>query len=176
MVNGRLIVRAPMLPARELPWRQRSLGGLQGHTVDPHQFLGLEVNQRAAAIAELVLWIGHLQWHVRTKGGMPSDPILRAFKNIVVKDAVLDWRGSAQVGSGTAAADGRASTRPDGREHPQRPTWPDAEFIVGNPPFIGGKDIRGRLGDAYAEALWVAHPRLGFVSALGDGFVLRRAA
>ena len=36
------------------------------HTVDPHQFLGLEINPRAAAIAELVLWIGYLQWHFRT--------------------------------------------------------------------------------------------------------------
>ena len=38
---------------------QEALTGLQGHTIDPHQFLGLEVNPRAAAIAELVLWIGH---------------------------------------------------------------------------------------------------------------------
>ncbi len=30
----------------------------EGLTVDPHQFLGLELNPRAAAIAELVLWIG----------------------------------------------------------------------------------------------------------------------
>ena len=68
---------------------QEALTGLEGHSVDPHQFLGLEANPRAAAIAELVLWIGHLQWHIRTKGGLPSEPILRAFKNIVVKDAVL---------------------------------------------------------------------------------------
>ncbi len=63
---------------------------LAGHTVDPHQFLGLEINPRAAAIAELVLWIGHLQWHFRTQGGMPAEPILRAFHNIQVKDAVLE--------------------------------------------------------------------------------------
>ena len=37
-------------------------------TVDPHQFLGIEINPRAAAIAELVLWIGYLQWHFRTRG------------------------------------------------------------------------------------------------------------
>ena len=41
---------------------------LETHTVDPHQFLGLEINPRAAAIAELVLWIGYLQWHFRTRG------------------------------------------------------------------------------------------------------------
>jgi hypothetical protein len=32
--------------------------------------------------------------------------------------------------------------------------WPQADFIVGNPPFIGGKDLRQELGDGYAEALW----------------------
>ena len=52
----------------------RSLGETQtvfegtGHSVDPHQFLGIEINPRAAAIAELVLWIGYLQWHFRTFG------------------------------------------------------------------------------------------------------------
>lgn len=66
---------------------QEALTGLEGMSVDPRQFLGLEINPRAVAIAELVLWIGHLQWHIRTKGGLPSEPILRAFKNIVVRDA-----------------------------------------------------------------------------------------
>jgi hypothetical protein len=49
---------------------QEALRGLGQHTIDPHQFLGLEINPRAAAIAELVLWIGYLQWHFRTKGGI----------------------------------------------------------------------------------------------------------
>ncbi|MCB5945838.1 DNA methyltransferase, partial [Acidocella sp. KAb 2-4] len=114
---------------------QQKLAELTGATVDPHQFLGLELNPRAAGIAELVLWIGYLQWHLRTKGGFPGEPILRDFKNIVRVDAVLDNSGT----------------------RPKRPKWPEAEFIVGNPPFIGGKDIRARLGDEYTEALWAAH-------------------
>src|ERR1035437_4057066 len=61
------------------------------HTVDPHQFLGLEINPRAAALAELVLWIGYLQWHFRTRGQtMPAEPVLKNFKNIQCRDAVLD--------------------------------------------------------------------------------------
>jgi hypothetical protein len=35
--------------------------------------------------------------------------------------------------------------------------WPEADFIVGNPPFIGGKDIRAELGDGYVEALRKAY-------------------
>ncbi len=65
---------------------------LAGHTVDPHQFLGLELNPWAAAVAELVLWIGYLQWHFRTHGkASPAEPVLRDFRNIENRDAVLDW-------------------------------------------------------------------------------------
>jgi hypothetical protein len=130
---------------------QEALRGLGQHTIDPHQFLGLEINPRAAAIAELVLWIGYLQWHFRTKGGIPSEPILHKFKNIEVKNAVLTWEGYPvpQFVEGKEAY-----------PNPKRPTWPTAEFIVGNPPFIGGKDIRERLGSAYAEALWSVHKHI----------------
>ena len=117
---------------------QEALTGLEGHTVDPHQFLGLEINPRAAAIAELVLWIGHLQCHLRTRGGLPNDPILKDFRNIEARDAILV-----------------ADAVP-----PSRAAWPAADFIVGNPPFTGGKDLRARLGEPYATALWAAHPQM----------------
>lgn len=124
-------------------------------TVDPHQFLGMELNRRAAAIAELVVWLGYLQWHFRTKGAAPSEPILRDFQNIKVMDAVLTWDGWPVPKIETV--DGkRVETFPNAR----RPDWPEAEFIVGNPPFIGGKDIRAAQGDAYAEALWQVHTHI----------------
>ena len=133
-----------------------SLGGqeratwLDKQNVDPHQFLGMEINPRAAAIAELVLWIGFLQWHFRTRANPPSPPILQAFKNIQIKDAVL----KADV-SLARDASGKPLMRPGPDSYamevyrydsPRRPEWPEAEFIVGNPPFIGGKDLRARLG------------------------------
>lgn len=31
------------------------------------QLLDLEINERAARLAKLVLWIGYLQWHIRTR-------------------------------------------------------------------------------------------------------------
>ncbi len=130
---------------------QEALSGLEGHTVDPHQFLGMEINPRAAAIAELVLWIGHLQGHLRTRGGLPGDPVLRAFSNIAVRDAVLE-SDRDPIGVVAGSAVDAAVYR-----NPRRPEWPPAEFIVGNPPFMGGKDLRARLGDAHAEALWKAN-------------------
>lgn len=164
----------------ELGEEQTSLA-LSGHTVDPHQFLGIEVNPWAAAVAELVLWIGYLQWHYRTHGqAAPSEPVLRDFRNIECRDAVLTWTDRTQ----RMDDDGRRVTRWDGvttMRHPATgeevpdPTartqvwdyaepraakWPAATFIVGNPPFIGASRMRDALGDGYVEALWKAYPKV----------------
>ena len=153
---------------------------LGGATVDPHQFLGLDVNPRAVPVAELVLWIGYLQWHFRTHGAAPpAEPILRDFKTIREADALLSYARTEEVRD----AGGRAVTRWGGatRPHPvtgertpdetdrvavlrpagAKPTpWPEADFIVGNPPFVAGKDMRDELGDGYAGALWAAYPKV----------------
>ena len=144
---------------------QEALGGLEGHTVDPHQFIGLELNPRAVAIAELVLWIGHLQWHIRTKGGMPSEPILRAFKNIIATDAVLQAQASPlrdQLGKPqTRPGPGGTTLSALVYKNPRQPEWPIAEFIVGNPPFIGkGEPMRTAFGQAYLDGLKIAHPNM----------------
>jgi hypothetical protein len=145
-----------------------------GLTVDPHQFLGLEINPRAAAIAELVLWIGYLQWHFRTRGHvMPEQPVLRDFQNIEHRDAVLAYDRVELVtderGVPVSRWDGRTTKKhpvtgeevPDETArvpieryvNPRKAEWPEADFVVGNPPFIGAGNIRRALGDGYAEAL-----------------------
>ncbi|MBL0029137.1 MAG: hypothetical protein IPO95_08720 [Rhodanobacteraceae bacterium] len=91
----------------ELGFRQTglALGGeradaLGGETVDPHNLLGIELNPRAAAIAEVVLWIGYLQWHFRTRGDVhPPVPVIRDFRNIENRDAVLAYDRVEVVGS-----------------------------------------------------------------------------
>ena len=154
---------------------------LAGHTVDPHQFLGLELNPWAAAVAELVLWIGFLQWHFRTHGkASPAEPVLRDFKNIENRDAVLTCQGTQPrldaSGAPVTRWDGITTTThpvtgeqvPDAAARtpvldylkPAPAKWPEADFIVGNPPFIGASRIRDALGDGYAEALWKAHPKM----------------
>ena len=163
----------------ELGETQGSLG-LAGYTVDPHQFLGIELNPWAAAVAELVLWIGYLQWHYRTHGkATPSEPILRDFRNIECRDAVLTWSGRTErmdaEGHPVTRWDGTTTMRhpatgeevpdPEARlqvwdyAEPKPAKWPEATFIVGNPPFIGASRMREALGDGYVEALWKAQPR-----------------
>ncbi|MFZ5719074.1 MAG: class I SAM-dependent DNA methyltransferase [Pseudomonadota bacterium] len=132
---------------------------MAGETVDPHQFLGLELNPRAAAIAELVIWIGYLQWHYRNHESHPAEPILRAFNNINFGrregyDAVLTWDGYP-----LPSVEEKDGQRVETYPNPRRPEWPEAEFIVGNPPFLGkGAAMRGPLGDGYVDALRAAHP------------------
>jgi hypothetical protein len=144
---------------------QARFAGYELKTIDPHQFLGLEVNPRAAAIAELVLWIGFLQWHFRTRGGVPPEPILKDFKTIKVADAVLSWSARELARDER----GRPLERTDAEgnrvevyryANPKRPEWPAADYIVGNPPFVGGSYIRGRMGEGYVEALWAAHKHM----------------
>jgi hypothetical protein len=146
----------------------------EGLTVDPHQFLGIELNPRAAAVAELVLWIGYLQWHFRTRGNaQPPQPVLKDFANIECRDGVLAYERAVVA----LDADGKPITRWDGitfKTHPvtgeqipdeavqvtqwnyinpSKTEWPQADFIVGNPPFIGAVPMRAALGNGYVEAL-----------------------
>ena len=144
---------------------QARFAGYELKTIDPHQFLGLEVNPRAAAITELVLWIGYLQWHFRTRGGMPPEPILRDFKTIEVRDAVLAWDAKELARDEHACLIARTDAKGNKVEvyrykNPKRPEWPEADYIVGNPPFTAGQNFREQFGDEYAEALWKVHPNI----------------
>lgn len=158
-------------------------GGLDmgGASVDPHQFLGIEKNPRAVPVAELVLWIGYLQWHFRTRGNAPpAEPILRDFKNIREGDALLTYEREDverdAKGDPITRWGGRTKLHPiTGEDVPDetdrvlilrpvgaKPTpWPEAEFIVSNFPFVAGKDLRAELGGGYAEELWRTYPKVG---------------
>ncbi len=150
-----------------------------GETVDPHNLLGIELNPRAAAIAEVVLWIGYLQWHYRTRGDVhPPQPVVRDFRNIECRDAVLAfdhvevvtdergvpvtrWDGETMKPSpvtGEPVPDETARKPVERYVNPRKSTWPEADFVVGNPPFIGNKRMRTALGDGYVEALRGAWP------------------
>lgn len=147
---------------------------LEGLTVDPHQFLGMEINPRAAKIAEMVLWIGYLQWHFRTYGKVnPPEPVLRDFHNIEHRDALITYDAVELV----TDESGKPLTRWDGISYkpspitgepipdesaqveqcryinPRKAEWPQADYIVGNPPFIGASTMRRALGDGYVDAV-----------------------
>ncbi|HNK06484.1 MAG TPA: class I SAM-dependent DNA methyltransferase [Giesbergeria sp.] len=155
--------------------------GFEGETVTLQQLRGIELNERAAALAELVLWIGYLQWHIRTRGhASVATPVVHNYGNIECRDAVLAW--DAQELAYDDA--GRLLSRWDGRSYQPHPVtgepvpdeaaqvpqwryigarkadWPPADFIVGNPPFIGASSMRAALGDGYVQALRGAWPEV----------------
>ena len=101
--------------------------------IHPRQFLGIELNRYAHEIAGMVLWIGYLQW-LRAHDDSESPilearhtPLLEKLDGLQNVDALLD-QGEPRA-------------------------WPEVDYIVGNPPFLGSQPMRGRLGDDYVDAL-----------------------
>lgn len=147
--------------------------------VDPHQFLGIEINSRAAAIAELVLWIGYIQWQLKTVYGtrLPK-PVLKTFHNIECRDAILDYDQKEpllnRVGQPITRWDGETlkphpTTGEPVPDHkfrvpawryinPRKARWPAAHFIIGHPPSMDSARVHALYGDAYTEILRAAHP------------------
>jgi type II restriction/modification system DNA methylase subunit YeeA len=106
--------------------------------VGPGQLAGLEVNEYARELAQVVVWIGYLQWMTANGFQVNRDPVLEPLETIRLQDALLD------------------------RSDPERPKeaeWPAADFIIGNPPFLGAKKLRSELGDDYTKALFAVFGR-----------------
>jgi type II restriction/modification system DNA methylase subunit YeeA len=101
--------------------------------VSPTQLYGIETEFYAHELASIVVWIGFLQW--KHEHGIIDDrePILQKLDNIQHADAILRYDAEGQ---------------------PYEPEWPQADYIVGNPPFLGGKSLRRELGDKYVDDLF----------------------
>jgi hypothetical protein len=101
-------------------------------SVGPEALRGIEINKYAAELARVTIWIGEIQWMLRNGFAASRAPILRPLDNIECRDAVLNDDGSEA-------------------------TWPTAEVIVGNPPFLGDRKIIGTLGEDSARRLRAAY-------------------
>ena len=143
---------------------------LQGVTVDPHQLLGIELNPRAAEIAEMVLWIGYLQWHFRTRGQscrrsrcsrisqhrMPRCRARLRPRRIRHRRArrarlALGWKTMKKHPVTVRMCRTRRRATPVERYvNPRKAEWPAADFVIGNPPFIGTSEC----GMHWAMATW----------------------
>ncbi|MBZ0089589.1 MAG: class I SAM-dependent DNA methyltransferase, partial [Thermoanaerobaculia bacterium] len=93
---------------------------IREHRVTPEQFRGIEVKRWAKEIAELVLWIGYLQWQVRQTGEATAipEPVLRDYDNIECRDAVLAWDGDPEL---ARDEQGKPVTRWDGTTYKKSP-------------------------------------------------------
>lgn len=114
--------------------------------VYPGQLHGIEINDYAAELARVSIWIGYLQWLHANADRTNRRPILVPLNTIECRDAILNWED----------ADGNALQRYEkgaicaGVAH-----WPETEFIIGNPPFLGSKLFRKwGLPDPYIDAMY----------------------
>lgn len=116
--------------------------------LDTAQLLGLEVEPRVREVAALVLGIGALQAHLRSYGTSHPLPasVFADRGSLQCRDAVLTGGGAE------AGADGPAAPRPA--------AWPPADFVIGNPPFIGSRLMRATQGAGYTQALRAAYPEM----------------
>ena len=94
--------------------------------VNPGQLYLIEINTYAHSLAQVTVQIGYIQW-LRAHGyGSPKEPIL------------------LQLDKNFLQADALFTD------------WPEVDFIVSNPPFLGGKLMRGQLGNDYMDKLFAA--------------------
>ena len=104
--------------------------------VSPGQFYGIEIDPYASELARTALWIGHLQWLIGNGHQYNREPVLGSLKTIECRDAIIDLSDP---------------------ERPAEPEWPAADYIVGNPPFLGHSPFREQLGDEYADAVYALY-------------------
>jgi type II restriction/modification system DNA methylase subunit YeeA len=121
--------------------------GLEPRTplVGPEIVHGIEINTLAAELARTTIWIGDIQWRIRNGIYARPEPILRKLDAIECRDALIEKNDDGTF---------------------REASWPPAEFIVGNPPFLGIRLMRTGLGDETVEALF--HVYKGRVSREAD--------
>ena len=94
----------------------------------PHNVLGIELNEYAAELARVTVWIGELQWRLAHGYEFKTNPVLDTLEHIECRDALL------------AEGGGEAE-------------WPAADVVVGNPPFLGDRKMIRELGEDYTTLL-----------------------
>ncbi|MFN5650421.1 MAG: DNA methyltransferase, partial [Actinomycetes bacterium] len=148
---------------------------LRMQEIGPKNFLGIEVKPWAREIAELTLWIGFHQYWKRHHHVQPPEPVLMDTGTLELRDAVLSWDSVRHLPerdrpdpmprivhpvTGELVPD-PAATLPYMEHAGARPApWPEADFIVGNPPYLGSKRMLTVMGDGYVDALRAAYPEV----------------
>ena len=100
--------------------------------IGPANVKGIEINPYAAELARVSVWIGEIQWMRRNGADEVRNPILKPLDTIECRDAILT---------------------PDGTE----PDWPEADVVIGNPPFLGGKLLITHLGEDYVSRMFTTY-------------------
>jgi len=102
--------------------------GMQLPQLGPEVVKGIEINAYAAELARVTVWIGQIQWMISHGFSANRKPILESLETIENRDALMNEDGTEAE-------------------------WPEAEFIIGNPPFLGRSKLLSELGDDYTSTM-----------------------
>jgi type II restriction/modification system DNA methylase subunit YeeA len=111
--------------------------GLRQVLCGPHNVKGIEINPYAAELARTSIWIGNIQWLRRNGFEARKEPVLEDLDAIECRDALV-----TRVNVSAVPASGFVEAQ-----------WPAAEFIIGNPPFLGASRMISGLGEEYVDAI-----------------------
>ncbi len=100
--------------------------------IGPTNVKGIELNPYAAELARVSVWIGEIQWMRRNGFSESRNPILKPLDTIECRDAILT----------------PGNTEPD---------WPEADVVIGNPPFLGSKMLIDNLGEDYVSRMYATY-------------------
>ncbi len=117
--------------------------------VSPANVLGIELDPYAAELARVTVWIGEIQWMLRNGYPVATQPILRPLETIECRDALMEY----VQGTDWDDVDANGNDIHGEMGWGEEAVWPVCDAIVGNPPFLGDKKMRGELGDGYTDAL-----------------------
>ena len=126
---------------------------LTGPSVSVQQLRAIEINPYAFELAQVAVQIGYLQW--RRDNGFDNErtPVLQNLDGFENKDALLNQTFRKRAKNlKEAQAEEHAQDEDKVKVYTER-SWPECDVIVGNPPFIGDKKMRRKLGDTYVEEL-----------------------
>jgi len=104
------------------------------------QFFGLDIDPFAVELAKVTLVLARKLAIDELHSTEPALPLDNLDDNFRACDALV--------------------TIPEGGIGPARTPWPDAHVIIGNPPFLGSKDLKPERGDAYAKELRALYPEI----------------
>ncbi len=114
---------------------------------------GIEIEPYAAELARVTLWIGDLQWMKRNGYTNYREPILSTLDQIECRDALMTKVGEGGASLAPSTASRSPSPARAGEDQWIEAQWPEADAIIGNPPFLGTKKLIGSLGETYVQAL-----------------------
>ena len=118
-----------------LDWAAAELRlGTLGRRVGPGNMLGIDIDEFAVDLTRASLWIGEIQWVQERTAEYTRRPILGSTSQIECRDALLEQDVF-------------------GNPQPKPAEWPEAEFIIGNPPFLGSIRMKQELGEEHVSLL-----------------------